>query len=337
MSLVCLQDERATGKKRDVFEVIAECTRRENADLKKKIQRQQLSEKDREYDRGRPVVPTLDDELQVAIQDLILRKKPHYFGTINFNYPNDIARQRKQKYRCQRPRPDSLKNLDAVLNSRIVKRRANRLPEHMKISLACFDEFTTTENLHWHFLLWIPPQNRFTNSGLTAEQIDFEIQRIIADVLEHFFPRASVDLQSIYSKGAVTYATKCVNRSSDIDWNYWRKRSPEHDAVRLNTGAEFPAGDHDANANNSIPRLRHSVEGSPCLAPATGIAESATEVGRRQAVAVDDSTSTVAVVEHSRNRNSTRRLNFRGYSYRTLIARIASMARGWFTMRVADG
>lgn len=336
MSLVCLQDERATGEKRDVFDVIAECTSRENANLKKKIQRQQLSERDYAYDRGRPIVPTPDDEFQAAVQDLIWSKKPHYFGTVNFNYPNDIARQKKQKYRYQRPRQDSLKNLDAVLNSKIVKRRANRLPEHMKISLVSFDEFTTTENLHWHFLLWIPDQNRFTNSGLTAEQIDLEIRRIITEVLEHFFPRASVDVQSIYSKGAVTYSTKCVKRSSDIDWNYWRRQSPEHDAVRLNTGAEFPAGDHDANANNSIARLRHPVEGSSRVAPATGIAESATEVGRRQTIAIDDSTSTVAVVEHSRDSDSTWRINFRGYSYRTLIARIAVMAREWFRMPLTD-
>jgi len=323
MKLVCLQDEMASGERRDVFDVFYECVKRGKAWNDKR--------------KFRKVIPELDQQYQRELQDFIWARKPHYFVTLNFNFPNDSVRQGKQKYAKQRPRPDWLRNLDAVLNSRIVKRRASRLPEHMRLSIVAFPEFTTTANLHYHLLVWMPDQNRYSNNRLTKEQVDAEIRGIIEEIIQHFFPRASVDVQAIWSKDAVTYATKCVTRSSEIDWSYWRKLAPKHDAVRLNRSSQSPTGNDDADSNNSISGLRDSLEGSPCLAPATGTVASPTEVGRRQAVTADDSTAAVCAFEHPRKSNSTWRLNLRDNSYRSVLAAIVAKAREWFTMPVADG
>lgn len=323
MRLVYLQDEMASGERRDVFDVFYECAKRGKA-----------SNDQRKF---RKVIPELDQQYQRELQNFIWARKPHYFITLNFNFPNGFVRQGKQKYSKQRPRPDWLKNLVAVLESRIVKRRANRLPEHMRLSIVAFPEFTTTENLHYHLLLWMPDQNRYSKSRLTKEQVDAEIRGIIEEVLEHFFPRASVDVQAVWSKDAVTYATKCVNRSSEIDWNYWRKQSPKQDAVPLNTSRQLPIGNDDADSNDSISGLRHSVEGASCIPPATGIVESERAVGRRQAVPADHSASTLVALGNPRKSNPTWRFNLRGYSFRSVIAAVVATARDWLRMPVADG
>ena len=323
MVLVRLQDEFGSGERRELEAVINDCT-----------QRQAASPRQRKFKR---VVSQLDDQYRKELQEFLWSIKPHYAITLSLNYPNDATRLGKQKYRNQRPRPDLFKNLDAVLNSRLVKRRANRLMEHMRISIVAFPEFTTTENIHYHLLMWMPDQNRYSNSRLTKEQVDAEIRRTIQEVLEHFFPRASVDVQTIWSKDAVTYATKCVNRSSEIDWNYWRKQSPKHDTVRLNTNSEDPAGTDNDDARNSHPGLGHSLECRSCLPPAIGTREPSAAMGRREAITHDDSTPTRIASQHPTEGDSAWRFDFRGYSYRTLIARTVALVRDWFRMPVTDG
>lgn len=331
MKFVCLQDERA-GNRRDVFEVIHECTRLEN----ERVERERKANELHPF-RFSKVVVEANEQFKRAVQEAILVHEPHYFVTVNFNFPNDAIRQKQQKYRNQRPRPDSLKNLDAVLNNRIVKRRANRLPAEERISMLSFDEYTTTENLHCHLLLWIPDRTRFSKMGLSKQQIDSKIQSIIREVLEHFFPRASVDIQAIYDpEGAVTYATKCVSRSSEIDWTYWRKPLTTHDAVRLNT-EEHPSGNTHGDTDTSNSRPRHNLEGCTRVPTITGVAQSTAEVGRRQIVTDDNKTSTITSVDHSRTSHSTGRIHLGSNPHRTVIVRILAFVRQWFRMPIADG
>lgn len=55
------------------------------------------------------------------------------------------------------------------------------------------------------------------------------------------------------------YVTKCVSRSSELEWSYWRKNPARHDASRLNSPSNHQTtqkGHHDAE-HELTPRTRH--------------------------------------------------------------------------------
>jgi hypothetical protein len=324
MVLVRLQDEIASGKNRDVHQLIWECTRRENDSRK---QNPKFPKK---------VFSKFDQQYQEEVRKFIWSMSPDYFITLNFNFPNDARRQAKQKYRNQRPREGWMKKLDAVFNSRLVKRRINKLLNHMRVSWLAFAEYTTTENLHYHILLALPDNHRFSNQSLTKRQLHKQVRAIITEILEKFFEKASVDVKAIWSKGAIDYATKCVHRSSDFQLTFWHKQSPPPDASPLNMSTE-PAIHNNDYTDSLNTKLRHNIKSPSRIASATGAPEPPTEVGRRQIVAADDSIATVTTASHSRTSDPTRRFDFRSYPYGSLIKSILSKARDWFTMPVADG
>ena len=323
MVLVRLQDEIASGINRDVHEVISECAQRE---YDRKKQRPKFPKK---------VFSVFDQQYQAEIQKFIWSTKPDYFITLNFNYPNGTGRQSKQKYRNQRPREGWMKKLDAALNTRLVKRRFRKLLGHMRVSWLAFAEYTTTENLHYHILLALPECHRFSSQSLSRRQIHNRVRAIIIEILEHFFEKASVDVQAIWSKGAVDYATKFVSRSSDFELTYWHKQPPP-DASRLNTSTEPAITDNDYT-DSFNPKSRHYSKSPSGIPAASSPDEVSTEVGRRQIVSLDHSTPTLIAVDTPRKSTSTWCFNLRSYSFRSVIRTILDAARNWFTMPVADG
>lgn len=118
--------------------------------------------------KNHKTLSAMDSEYQQVLNDFIWSLNPQYMITLNFNFPNVVKRQDRMKYRNARPRHDWMKNFDAVINSRLVQRRVNRLLPHLRVSWVPFAEFTTTENLHYHVLLSLPVRHRF--DGVTRLQ-----------------------------------------------------------------------------------------------------------------------------------------------------------------------
>lgn len=290
---------------------------------RKRRRAKRLSEGEREY-------------LQ-ALQEFIWSLRPQYFITLNFNYSNDAAQQAKQKYWDGRPRQDWMRNFDAMLISQFIKRRVSSVAENLRVSWVPFEEFTSSGNLHYHILLSLPERHRYADHTMTIRQLHHKVRRIITEILEEFFEKASVKVKAIWSKGGVDYATKRVRRSSDLEWKYWRQARKNLDANRINTGDQSSTNGATDDTNKFNSKLRHDIKSSSRIASATGAVQTPAKVGRRQIVAADDSTATVIAASHSRTSDPTRSFHFGSYSYGSVIKAILSKARGWFTMTVADG
>jgi len=321
MLLVCLQDEVVSGKRRDVDDVVADCLRRDALSKKKRRFKTVLSQRDYQYRR--------------AFQAFMWSMCPQYAITLNFNYANDVQGIVGQKYRNQSPPKDWMVNCDAMLQSGLVSRRFHRLPRGMRLSWVAFPEFTTTGNLHYHILLWLPDHHRLSKMGLTKRRLQARVRAIITSILKKLFEKASVKVQAIWSKRGSNYATKCVTRRSEIEWAYWRKEAPRD--AGLNTSIQsFRKHKHDDTSSFS-PRLRRPIKSITGIPAATGTAESEGQVGRRQTVRIDDSTAPVGAADHSAAGNSAWRFSLRNNPYRSVLADIVAMARGWFTMPITDG
>lgn len=275
-----------------------------------------------------------DRQYRSVFRQFIWSMQPQYMITLNFNYPNDVSKQLGRKYRNQKPRAGWLKHVDAVLNRRLIQRRMSRLPADHRVSLLPFAEFTTTDNLHFHMLLALPSRHRYSDKGLTEAQIQFIVSAITGGTLAKFFKGASIKVKAIWSKGAVNYVTKCVHPSSEIDWTFWHKSPAPHEAKRLNTFSNHHTlgRHHDKSAAAFVPRVRHTVESGSSIPSAIGVDQSKRVHRHQQTVRTDDPPAPKLAAVDPPTGNSARRFSVRGYSYRTVIAAVIAMARGWFTM-----
>lgn len=317
MEFVCLQDEMFSGKRRDVDEVIADCIRRDKEnESKRKFKRTVFSQLDRQYRR--------------SFQSYMWALRPHYAITLNPNFSDDAP--------CYSIRQKEWNYVDALLHSRLVSRRFHRLRYDKRISWVAFPEYTKTGNLHYHILMWLPARHRYSDKGLSKRSLHYVIRSIIAGILKKVFKKASVKVQAIWSKRGSNYATKCVTRSSEPDWSFWRMPLAPPEATRLNIAItrRRSAADHDP-AHSLIPRTRHNKQSRSSI-PATALtSESPREARRRPTISVDRSTTTVAAADDSPTGDSARSFYLGSSPHVTVIAAIANAVRGWFTMHVTDG
>lgn len=315
MELVCLQDEIFSGKRRGVDEVIADCIRRDKENELKRKFKPVCYERDRLYRR--------------SFQSYMWALQPQYAITLNPNFSGDAP--------CYSIRREEWKYIDALLHSRLVSRRFRRLRHEMRLSWVAFPEYTKTGNLHYHILLWLPARHRYSDKGLSKRRLHYVIRSIIGGILKKVFRKASVKVQAIWSKRGVNYATKCVTRSSELDWSFWRKVLAPPDANRLNMAiASRGTANHD-HAKHFVPRTRNHQQSRPSF-PSTAVApEPPREAERRPAIGVDYSATALPSAHHSPTGDSAWRVNLRGNPHVTFIAAIVTTVRGWFTMRVTDG